>query len=247
MDDTRFDVEAVFEAGDYHYFYDAVLTPERTAREVDLIWRLLDLAAGVTVLDLACGHGRIANPLAARGCTTVGLDVTPAFLDEARRDATQQGLAVEYVAGDMRSLPWSNRFDRILSWFTAYGYFDDETNRAVLGQAYRALKPDGKLLIEINNRDYILQHYQHATVLERDGNFMIDRMRYDVASGRNYTERIIMRDGQVRRMRFFVRLLSYPELSAWLHQAGFRGVAGYDQDGLELATGSRRMIVVAEK
>src|SRR5690348_14749318 len=66
MDDTRFDVEAVFAADDYHYFYDAVLTPERTAREVDLIWRLLDLENGVNVLDLACGHGRIANSLAAR-------------------------------------------------------------------------------------------------------------------------------------------------------------------------------------
>lgn len=247
VDDTRFDVEAVFDAADYHYFYDVVLTPERTAREVDLIWRLLGLEAGVSVLDLACGHGRIANPLAVRGCSVVGLDVTSAFLDEARRDAAQQGLEVEYVDGDMRSLPWINCFDRILSWFTAYGYFDDDSNRAVLAQAYRALKPGGKLLVEINNRDYILQHYQHATVLERDGSFMIDRMRYDVASGRNHTERIIIRDGRVRRMRFFVRMLSYTELSTWLHQAGYRRVAGYDQDGQELAAGSRRVIVIAEK
>ncbi len=247
MSDARFDVEAVFDAADYGYFYGPLLTPERTARDVDLIWRLLDLRAGAAVLDLACGHGRITNPLAERGCTMTGLDVTPAFLDQARHDAARQGLTVEYVAGDMRSLPWIDRFDGILSWFTAYGYFDDEDNRAVLAQAYHALKPGGTLLIDLNNRDYILRHYQHAAVVEREDNFMIDSMRYDVATGCNHTERIIVRDGQVRRMRFFVRLLTYPELSAWLRQAGFAQVSGYDQDGQELTAGSRRMIVVATK
>jgi len=242
VSNARFDVEAVFDAVDYGYFYGPLLTPERTARDVDLIWSLLDLRAGAAVLDLACGHGRITNPLAARGCTMTGLDVTPAFLDQAR-----QGLAVEYVAGDMRALPWSERFDGILNWFTAYGYVEDEDNRAVLTQAYQALKPGGTLLIDLNNRDYILRHYQHAAVVEREDSFMIDRMRYDIATGRNYTERIIVRDGQVRRMRFFVRLLTYPELSAWLRQAGFAQVSGYDQDGQELTANSRRMIVVATK
>ncbi len=43
MDDAQFDVEAVFDASDYLHFYDIVLTPERTAQDIDLIWRLLDL------------------------------------------------------------------------------------------------------------------------------------------------------------------------------------------------------------
>ena len=53
---------------DYLYFYEELLTPERTAAEVELIWKLLELEPGLELLDLACGHGRIANPLAeARG------------------------------------------------------------------------------------------------------------------------------------------------------------------------------------
>lgn len=227
--------------------YDALLAPERTARDIDLIWRLLDLHSGMAVLDLACGHGRIANPLAAHGCAVVGLDVTPAFLEQARLDAAVQGLAVEYVEGDMRALPWAERFDRILNWFTAYGYFDDDGNRAVLAQAYRALKPGGKLLIDINNRDYILKNYQHTAVMERGDNYMIDRMRYDISTGLNHTERIIVRDGQIRRMQFFLRLFTYSELATWLRQAGFRHVTGYDQDGQELRVDSRRMTVVAKK
>jgi SAM-dependent methyltransferase len=247
MGDSRFDVAAVFDPVDYLYFYSTVLTPERTAREIDLVWRLLDLQPGASVLDLACGHGRMSNALAARGCSVVGLDLTTAFLDLAQREATFAGLSVEYVEGDMRALSWPGRFDHVLIWFTAFGYFDDEQNRQVLAQAYRALKPGGKLLIDLNNRDHLLAHYQHASVVERDGNYMIDQMRYDVATGRNHIERRIVRDGHTRRMEFFVRLLTFPELRTWLEQAGFREVSGYDQEGSPFDVDSRRMIMVASK
>jgi SAM-dependent methyltransferase len=175
----------------------------------------------------------------------VGCDLSAAFLDQAGRDAAAAGLAVEYVEGDMRALPWTGRFDHVLVWFTAYGYFDDEQNRQVLAQAYRALKPGGKLLIDLNNRDFLLAHYQHTSVVERDGNYMIDLMRYDIGTGRNHTERIVVRDGQTRRMQFFVRLFTFPELRTWLEQVGFQAVSGYDQVGGPLTTDSRRMIVVA--
>ena len=247
MRDSQFDVEAVFDVTDYLYFYGPALTPERTEREIDLIWRLLDIRPGMTVLDLACGHGRIANGLAKRGCQVTGLDVTPAFLEQARQDAAASGVKVEYIEGDMRVLPWTVHFDCIINWFTAYGYFPDDDNRKVLSEACRALKVGGKLLLDLNNRERILKNYQHVATVERDGNYMLDRMRYDVLTGRNYTERIILRDGQVRQMHFFVRFFTYPELATWLQQAGFWQIHGYDQDGQALNLESYRMIVVADK
>jgi 2-polyprenyl-3-methyl-5-hydroxy-6-metoxy-1,4-benzoquinol methylase len=99
---------------DYLYFYEELLTPERTAAEVELVWKLLELEPGLALLDLACGHGRIANPLAERGVHVTGLDATPLFLDLARKDAAERGVDVEYVEGDMREVPWVERFDRVL-------------------------------------------------------------------------------------------------------------------------------------
>ncbi|HEX6472348.1 MAG TPA: methyltransferase domain-containing protein, partial [Streptosporangiaceae bacterium] len=128
MTDRVFDVEGVF-GDDYLRFY-AEQLEERADADADLIWRLLDLEPGMEVLDLACGHGRIANRLAARGCRLTGLDATPHFLELARADAADRGVAVSYIDGDMRSLPWEDgRFDRVINWFTAFGYFEDAGNR----------------------------------------------------------------------------------------------------------------------
>jgi SAM-dependent methyltransferase len=246
VQEPRFDVEETFDE-DYLYFYEEILVPERTELGVDLIWRLLELEPGMEVLDLACGHGRIANRLAERGCRVTGLDVTPLFLDIARRDAAERGVDVDYVEGDMRSLPWSDRFDRVVSWFTSFGYFDDPGNRRVLAEAHRALKPGGRLLIESNNRDFVLSHFDPERFVERDGDFMLDRSEFDADSGRIKTERIAIRGGRVRRFHFFVRTFTFTELRDWLLQTGFGSVEAYGWEGEPFSLESRRMITVARR
>jgi SAM-dependent methyltransferase len=245
--DTRFDTEKVFTPEHYYYFFPEDLLSEHIEEEVSVIWRALDLAPGLEVLDLACGNGRIANALAARGCLVTGLDITAAFVELAQRSAAAAGLTVAYHLGDMRALPWTNRFDRIVNWRTAFGYFSDEENRQVLDEAYRTLKPGGKLLLELNNRDWLLKNFQRASVVTRDGNYLADQRHYDVSSGRVYTERLILFEGVSSQMRFFVREFSYHELAAWLRRVGFPHVTGSDLEGQPLSLQSPRMVVVAEK
>lgn len=144
--EPRFDVEDVFD-DDYLYFYGDRLA-QIADDQADLIWRLLELESGMDVLDVPCGHGRITNRLAARGCCVTGLDATPRFLDLARRDAAERGVEVTYVHADMRALEWTGTFDRAVNWFSSFGYFTDEENHQVLAEAHRALRPGGRLLIE---------------------------------------------------------------------------------------------------
>jgi SAM-dependent methyltransferase len=115
-----FDFDEVFDA-DYLFFYEPLLA-DVTEADVDAIWRLLKLEPDMAVLDLACGHGRIANRLAERGARVTGLDATALFLDRARRDAASRSVCVDYVEGDMRLLPWTDeRFDRVVSWLPPSG------------------------------------------------------------------------------------------------------------------------------
>src|SRR5690348_715868 len=247
MDDTRFDAEQVFAPNHYYYFFPQDILPEQIEQEVAVIWKLLDPHPGMAVLDLACGNGRIANALAARGCSVIGLDLIPAFLEQASQIAAAEHLPATYHIGDMRALPWTGQFDCIVNWMSAYGYFGDEKNRQVLGEAYRALKSGGKLLLDLNNRELLLKNFQRAAVIERDGNDLVDQRRYDAASSRVFTERLILFEGREAHMRFFVREFSYHELAIWLREVGFERINGFDWDGHPFSLQSQRMIIVAEK
>lgn len=244
MDKPIFDTDQVFDE-DYLYFY----TPRAeavTEADVDAVWRLLELERGTRLLDLACGHGRIANPLAERGVRVTGLDATQLFLERARQEAARRQIEVEYVHGDMRSLPWADGcFDRVLSWFTSFGYFDDDDNRRVLREAHRVLRPGGMLLIENNNLAELLPRWLPSVVIERDGDLMIDRSTFDPIGGRASTERTVVRDGRVRRFRFSVRMFVAAELRDWLLEAGFQIVEFVDHAGEPLTARSPRMVTVA--
>lgn len=245
MDAPRFDLDRIF-GEDYLYFYDFL--EERSDREVETIWRVLGLEPGVELLDAPCGHGRIANRLAARGVRVTGLDITPLFLDVARADARERGVEVAYVHGDVRALPWRDRFDVVLSWFTSFGYFGDDADRGILREAHAALKPGGRLAVDVHNGYALVRRFTPEGVLERDGDFVLDLRELDVTTGRIETERIVIRAAETRRAHFSVRLFTYTELRDWLLQADFSAVAGYDfETGEGLTPESRRMIVVATR
>ena len=110
------------------------------------------------ILDVPCGHGRIANALAERGYVVTGLDATPLFLNVAESDALSRGIQIRYVQGDMRKLPSADaEYDVLINWFTSFGYFDDDENRQVLREFHRVLKPGRKLLIDHQNRERIIR------------------------------------------------------------------------------------------
>jgi SAM-dependent methyltransferase len=220
--------------------------PDETVAE--LTWRLLDLRPGMSVLDLACGHGELANRLAARGCRITGLDSSAVFLDRARADAAAAGVNVEYVAGDMREIPWTSRFDRVINWSTAFGYFDDTTNRAVLDGIVRSLRSGGRLAMDLDNLTRFLASYCPSRVVaaRENGEMLVDRYHLDALTGRFEAERTVIRSGQTRRVNFVKRLFGFPEMRDWLLAAGFTAVAGYGEDGRLLTADHKRMVIVAD-
>jgi ubiquinone/menaquinone biosynthesis C-methylase UbiE len=241
-----FDFGDVFD-GDYLYFYGPDLDASRDA-DTELIWSLLGLEPGAKILDLGCGHGRIANRLAQRGSKVCGLDASELFLAHARKDAADASLDVTYVEGDMRSVPWPDEtFDYVISWFTSFGYFEDDENRRVLAEAHRVLRPAGTLLIETNNLVELLPRWLPSAIVDRDGDFAIDQARFDPITGRSTTERVTVRGRQVRRFRFSVRMFVAVELRDWLCTAGFNSVGFYGPDGEPLTAQSRRMITIAQR
>jgi len=71
-------------------------------------------ATGASVLELACGPGRITIPLAAAGLDATGGDLSTTMLEAARQSAAAQGQSPRFVALDMRNFDLGRRFDTII-------------------------------------------------------------------------------------------------------------------------------------
>jgi SAM-dependent methyltransferase len=240
---VRFDFEATF-GDDYLYFYAGYFTDELNDRDTDEIVALLGLAGGEAVLDAPCGHGRISSRLAQRGFGVVGVDASALFLDVAR-DA---GAGVDYRLGDLRELPVDGPFDAALSWFTSFGYFDDEENRRVLSEYRRVLRPGGRLLIETLNRDNFVRRFTPAPfsyAVWVDDDVMTNTTEFDCVTGRMETDRVVVRDGQVRRSHHSVRLPAITEWREWVMAAGFGEVEFRARDGERPSIDRPRLVVLA--
>ncbi len=232
----------------YLYFYEQMLGPERSEADVQLIAHLLSLSPGMRVLDIPCGDGRIAGPLARHGCEVVGMDVSERFLQLGR----ERWPEVAFCSGDMRQLAFESEFDAVLNWFTSFGYFDRPTNDAVLRAFARALRPGGKLLLELHNPGRLerlieLGGGSSASVIEREGDLLVDRVTYDRAEGFSRTERFVVRDGRVRKLEFRLEQVRAQELVARLRDAGFEDVRLFGQGGAEFEPEGRRLIALARR
>lgn len=145
------------------------LTPERTKEETDFIVKAAQLKSSDEILDLACGHGRHSIELAKRGFAHItGLDYSEVFIDKAVEDAGQAGVDVRFLRGDMKELPFDGEFDTILLLFTAFGYFDDETNKSVLGQIHKSLKPEGRFYIDVISAEAVIRRFEREAVQDPD-------------------------------------------------------------------------------
>jgi ubiquinone/menaquinone biosynthesis C-methylase UbiE len=228
---------------DYLYFYDdAILSTERDDLEAHVVWDVLGLEPGAEVLDLACGHGRIANRLAERGAQVTGLDRDPYFLEIAR----SAGSSAEFLEGDMRLLPWSEpSFDAVALWFTAFGYFDEQTNASILGGIRRVLRDGGRLAVELNHLPRILATFQQQQWIRHDDDVALDEYEFLPERSVMRTRRTYVRGGTVREIEYDVRMYMPAELRELLLGAGFSRVELLGGDGQPLSADARRLIAVA--
>jgi SAM-dependent methyltransferase len=139
-------------------------------------------------------------------------------------------------------------FDAALSWFTSFGYFDDDGNRRVLSEYRRVLRPGGRLLIEMHNRDQFVRHFTPAPFshsVQVGDDLMMNTSTFDCVEGRFETDRLVVRDGQVRRSHHSVRVPAITELRAWILAAGFSGAEFFARDGQEPSIDRPRLVVLA--
>lgn len=125
--------------------------------EVPCMVGALGLPSGGRVLEVGCGRGVALPGLARllRPSRLVGLDLEPAFLDEARARLDSTGIRAELVPGDVRRMPFPDAtFDLVVDFGTCYHIAGP--GRA-LAEIARVLAPGG-LFVEETLLSQLLSH-----------------------------------------------------------------------------------------
>lgn len=104
---------------------------------------------GLRALDVGCGAGILAEPLARMGAEVTGVDPADASIAAARAHAVLSGLDINYVAGSLRELPSDAQFDLVTCLEVAEHVADRD--RLFLRIA-RLVRPGGLLIFSAPNR-----------------------------------------------------------------------------------------------
>lgn len=109
-------------------------------------------SVGGPVLEIACGSGIVALPMAERGLPVTGVDLAQPMLAHAQAKAHRLGLSMEWVRADARSFDLGRRFRFVFITGNAFQAFLTRADQdAFLRTVRRHLAPDGTFAFETRN------------------------------------------------------------------------------------------------
>jgi SAM-dependent methyltransferase len=200
------------------------------------------------VLDLGCGPGRHAVPLALKGLNVTAVDASPFLLGKAKEHANRSHVDVDFVQADMRAFRRPDAFDLAVSMFSSFGYFADRADdRQVAANVHNSLRSGGLALIDVMSKE-LTGRFKDTWFTEAENVTKVERHEIVDNWTRIKSEWLLIRDGSVQRFEYYVRIYSGQELSDLLRDVGFGDVVLYgDLDGRSYGPSARRLVAVARK
>ncbi len=234
----------------------SVCDDELTIKEVDFLEEVLKMESSWPILDLCGGQGRHALELSRRGFQDVTvLDYSTYLINLGKERAQKEELNTLFVKEDARDTNLdSEQFKIIIVMASSFGYFVDEyENEKILLEANRLLMPEGKLLLDLPNKDYVLENFTPESWHQADDEIVVCRQRRleeDVLYSR---EKVISKSrGGIRDETYCTRLYSEEKIIELLASSGFSSIdvqkdyRSHEKRG-DYGCMTNRMIVIAHK
>lgn len=183
------------------------------------------------ILELCCGTGRLTLPIAKDGYDICGVDYTPSMLEQAKAKAFEDGLEINFIEADIRTLNLGEKFDIVFIPFNSIHHlYRNEDLRKVLSVVKNHLKEGGLFLLDCFNPNiqYIVEgEKEQQTVAEyttSDGREILIKqtMRYENGTQINRIEWHYFINGEFNSIQNLDMRMFFPqELDSYLEWAGF--------------------------
>lgn len=236
--------------------YDSLMQDIPYEKWVNYIKAIIEMegANPQKVLDLGCGTGNVAIPMARMGYAVTALDLSPNMLAVAEQKARNAGLNIHWVNQDMREIDIPDDFDLVLSMCDSLNYLTEEADlQKVFGIVYKQLKENGLFIFDLNSYYKISYIFGNETyTLNDDEISYIWENNFDEATGICEMElTFFLREGQLyKRFKEIHQERGYKSdrVVADLEAAGFHQIRQYEELSFHVPTReTERIYFVARK
>ncbi|KPA11032.1 D-alanine-D-alanine ligase [Candidatus Magnetomorum sp. HK-1] len=227
-----------------------------TRFEVDQIEKAFSLEKECAIVDLCGGQGRHALELSRRGFKNITvLDYSPVLLEKGLCQAKKENLHIQFVKSDARKTCLrSNNFDMVLIMGSSFGYFEKNAqNLLILKEALRILALQGILLLDLPDKQYVLNSFSPVSKHQATDELWVQRDRQLVSDVIFCQEHVYSKEkGCIRNNCYCTRLFSPDQITLLLEQSGFSDISIWknfvqrDQEG-DFGSMTNRMLVEARK
>ena len=210
-----------------------LLTPERTAREIEFVIAHLGLSSGERVLDVGCGFGRHSIELAKRGYAVTGIDPAAAMIEAAQMRAAEAGVNVTFEQTPAETFTTDQPFEAAICLFTTLGQVsisagnEQTDNIELVAQVYSLLKSGGKLLIEVSQREPTVQNLKPTDRFGTDDAYTDITRRFNAVDNTLTETFTLVSPANTQHFLLRYRLFSLAELTTLTAQTGFKAEATY--------------------
>ncbi len=221
------------------YLNHPLLTPERTANEIDFILAQIKVSPNGRILDVGCGPGRHSLELVRRGYPVVGIDPSPAMISAARQRAAEMNVQVDFRQINGEEFNSTEKFEAAICLFTTLGQINlEQDNRQLISQLAEVLKPGGYLVLEVPNYNWVVKNLKQADRIDHPNGYTLIARSFD-PSNQNITEKFDVYT-DLACSTYFLRyhLFKIDDLNSLLSQSGFHILAthgGYAVKPLDAA------------
>ena len=249
----------------YHTFFHglpqvawkAAQTEEQTQLELELLVETLDFGPDDRLLDVFCGYGRHALPLARMGARLTGVDISDEYIAELAAKADAEKLSLIAIQGDFLTIPIAELtpgplFDAAYCLGNSFSFFPRPDMLAFLKHVASVLKPGGRFLAHSEMlAESVLPDYQARNwqpVGDDDPILFLVENHYNAPESRIDSHLTYIWNGEThtRIARHYVYTLA--ELRTLFTEAGLPVVGCYGTtDGEPFALGDEAVWIVAEQ